>query len=89
MCSFNELEYAWVAKETWAFERSFELSAATLACESVVFSFTGLDTAAMVFLNDGLMCEAGNAFRWLELQLHRQLSSIVHSTDENGKLIMC
>lgn len=87
MCSFHELEYAWVAKETWAFERFFELSAATLACDSVVFCFMGLDIAATLYVNDGLMCEAENAFRCPHL--HLSLSHIVHSTDDNGKLIMC
>lgn len=63
LCSYHELDYAWVAQETWVFERTFELDAATLCCGNRAFLMTGVDTAATFYLNGRAITTLGNAFR--------------------------
>ena len=61
----NELDVQWVGQEDWAYERSFDVTAALLAEDRVDLSCDCLDTIAEVFLNGKKVGSADNMFvRW-------------------------
>src|SRR5271157_165622 len=61
----NELEVQWVGREDWAYERSFDLDAATLREERIELTFESLDTIADVSLNGKKIGSVDNMFvRW-------------------------
>eukprot|EP00803_Ostreobium_quekettii_P007189 evm.model.scf_973.2 EVM.evm.TU.scf_973.2 scf_973:5640-12165(-) len=62
----NELEYRWVAKETWVFLRPFQLSEETLQHCHADLVLSGVDTVAEVDLNGTTVATLRNAHR-----LHR------------------
>jgi len=58
-----ELDVQWVAKSTWEFYRSFEVSTDILKKPNVFLVCDGLDTLAEVYLNDELVGKSNNMFR--------------------------
>ena len=59
----NELQYKWVAEETWLFERIFEIDADTLAYKHREWLFMGLDVEAGIIFNNNTIFRRQNAFR--------------------------
>ncbi|MGA2378934.1 MAG: sugar-binding domain-containing protein [Spirochaetia bacterium] len=61
----NELEVQWVGREDWAYERSFDVDAATLEEARIHLTFECLDTLADIYLNGKKVGSADNMFvRW-------------------------
>lgn len=59
----NEEKLQWIEQEDWEFQCTFEVDAAVLTHKHVEMVFKGLDTYAMVYVNDSLVLEANNMFR--------------------------
>jgi beta-mannosidase len=59
----NEQKLQWVGKTDWEYRTTFDAPAALLRRRHVELVFEGLDTYAVVFLNDTPVLEADNMFR--------------------------
>ena len=58
----NELDVQWVGRESWAYERSFEVDKAFLSEDEIFFSCDSMDTVAEVFLNGKKIGASDNMF---------------------------
>ena len=59
----NEKKQQWIDKKDWEYKTTFRVTAQTLARENVELVFDGLDTYAVVYLNEQLVLKADNMFR--------------------------
>ncbi|MBC35194.1 MAG: beta-mannosidase [Bacteroidetes bacterium] len=64
----NEDSIQWVADEDWVYELEFEMKAENRK-KNMSLVFEGLDTHAIVYLNDSLILEANNMFRSWEIDV--------------------
>jgi len=62
-CRYNELELRWTTKETWVFQRTFNVSAAQLNYSAVDLLLTGVDTVAEISVDDVRLASTANAHR--------------------------
>ncbi len=62
-CRYNELELRWTTKETWVFQRTFNVSAAQLNYSSIDLLLTGVDTVAEISVDDVRLASVANAHR--------------------------
>ena len=69
----NEDSVQWIAKENWIYHSKFSVLEKTLTKNSHVLCFHGLDTYAKVFLNDSLILQADNMFRFWEVDVSKIL----------------
>jgi len=71
----SEKELLWLEDCTWKYEKSVDVSDTILQHEHVELVFEGLDTYAIVYVNDSIAIVAGNMFReWradIKKWLHR------------------
>ena len=88
----NELEVQWVGREDWAYERSFDVDAATLEEARIHLTFECLDTLADVSLNGKRVGSADNMFvRWRfdakrYLRPGKNLLRVVFTSAENAAI---
>src|SRR5690349_11026883 len=54
----NEKKQQWIDKKDWEYRTTFRVTAQTLARENVELVFEGLDTYAVVYLNEQLVLKA-------------------------------
>jgi len=59
----NERKQQWIDKQDWEYRTTFRVTPQTLKHEHVELVFEGLDTYALVYLNDELLLKADNMFR--------------------------
>jgi beta-mannosidase len=59
----NEAKLQWVGQQSWEYRTTIEATRAMLARKHIDLVFAGLDTYAMVYLNDHLLLTADNMFR--------------------------
>src|SRR5678816_3996476 len=59
----NEKKQQWIDKKDWEYKTTFRVTAPTLARENVELVFEGLDTYAVVYLNEQLVLKSDNMFR--------------------------
>jgi beta-mannosidase len=59
----NEQNVQWVSDTKWEYKTRFNLDPTTLSKNHLQLLFDGLDTYALVYLNDSLILNANNAFR--------------------------
>src|ERR1044072_7971426 len=59
----NEKKQQWIDKKDWEYKTTFRVTAQTLARERVELVVEGLDTYAVVYLNEQLVLKADNMFR--------------------------
>lgn len=59
----NEEKVQWIEREDWEFRCSFDVPAEVLQRKHVEIAFRGVDTYALIFLNDSLILETENMFR--------------------------
>lgn len=90
----NELNLQWISDTIWEYQTQFSVDENTLGKTLQVLNFAGLDTYALVYLNDSLILSTNNAFRhWKAdvkpfLKLENQLkivfvpTSIVEKTEQ-------
>lgn len=82
----NEKDLQWISETEWEYKTSFYLDEETLQSENIELNFEGLDTYALVYLNDSLILKANNAFReWnvdikLLLKAENELRILFEST---------
>ncbi|MCK5146900.1 glycoside hydrolase family 2 protein [bacterium] len=59
----NETTVQWISEKDWIYECTFDISGKDKAHDQVKLRFEGLDTYALVTLNDFLILQADNMFR--------------------------
>ncbi len=59
----NEEKVQWIEREDWEFRCTFDVAPAVLERKHVEMTFRGIDTYALIFLNDSLILETENMFR--------------------------
>lgn len=59
----NEEKLQWIEREDWEFRCTFDAPATVLERKHVEMVFRGIDTYALIFLNDSLILETENMFR--------------------------
>jgi beta-mannosidase len=59
----NEKEIQWIEKEEWEYSTHFSLDEQFLGKKNIEMVFKGLDTYALVYLNNSLILKANNMFR--------------------------
>ena len=59
----NEKKQQWIDKKDWEYRTTFKVTPQTLERENVELVFEGLDTYAVVYLNEQLVLKADNMFR--------------------------
>lgn len=65
----NELKLQWVSEKDWEYKTTFEVDKEMLQKKHIELNFEGLDTYALVFLNDSLILKSNNAFRRYSLDV--------------------
>ncbi len=60
----NEKKVQWVGQSPWVFETEFDVPSSMLSQQQVDLVFEGLDTYSQIKLNDSLIAETDNMFRW-------------------------
>ncbi|RZF43060.1 hypothetical protein LSTR_LSTR001238 [Laodelphax striatellus] len=58
----NDIQYRWVGKEDWTYVARFQVNDNILAKKSVWIVFHGLDTVAVIFLNNVFIGNVNNMF---------------------------
>ncbi|KAK9835150.1 hypothetical protein WJX81_001501 [Elliptochloris bilobata] len=71
---YNELELRWTTKETWTFQRTFNVSAALLNHTAVDLLMTGVDTVADIFVDNVKLASVANAHREYRLPVKAALN---------------
>ncbi len=69
----NEKRLQWIGKTDWEYQKTFNVSAATLKRQNIEIVFLGLDTYANVFLNDKPILDADNMFRTWRVDVKNKL----------------
>lgn len=69
----NEQSLQWIGEKNWIYETTFNVSTDILKKDSVELVFEGLDTYAMVTLNDCVILKANNMFRTWRVQCKQLL----------------
>ena len=59
----NEEKVQWVSEKSWEYKTTFNLSDKTLKKENIELHFEGLDTYAIIYLNNSLLGQTDNAFK--------------------------
>ena len=59
----NESKLQWISEASWEYRKRVEIPAAMLSRQHLELVFDGLDTYALVYLNDKLLLTATNQFR--------------------------
>ncbi len=59
----NEAKLQWVGQQSWEYRTTIDATRAMLSRKHIDLVFAGLDTYAMVYLNDHLLLTADNMFR--------------------------
>ena len=59
---FNDVEYSWVGRQNWIYEKTFELPFHVQNFDNVMLNFEGLDTICDVILNGKLLGSTENMF---------------------------
>jgi len=82
----NELDIQWVGKCDWILEREFQIE----KTENSSISFTFLDTAADVYINDIIAIKANNMFRKWDADISDKLKQgtnkiKIYKSNLNGK----
>ncbi|MBK6932466.1 MAG: glycoside hydrolase family 2 protein [Saprospirales bacterium] len=69
----NEAKLQWIEQEDWEFRCSFDVDSQTIQRKHLELRFQGLDTYAHVYLNDSLILEADNMFRFWQTDVKKHL----------------
>ena len=69
----NEEVLRWIENENWDYSLEFEVTEEFLAYSNLNLIFEGLDTKAVVYLNDSLVLEADNMFRLWQVNVKNLL----------------
>jgi len=69
----NEKKLQWVEKEDWEYRTTFDVPQDILKNDQVFLHFDGLDTYADVYLNNKLVLQTDNMFRYWDLPCKKQL----------------
>ena len=69
----NEQKLQWIGKTDWEYRTQFNLNTEFLQHKNIQLVFEGLDTYAIVFLNDAKVLSANNMFRRWEVNCERDL----------------
>ena len=59
----NEENVQWVSETDWEYKLEFDLDEETLEKKHLELNFEGLDTYALIYLNDSLIVKTNNMFR--------------------------
>ena len=65
----NEDSIQWISEKNWTYKKSFSVPDELLTLKKHYLQFDGLDTYALVYLNDSLILSANNAFRRWEIDI--------------------
>uniref|UniRef100_UPI004048449A beta-mannosidase n=1 Tax=Polaribacter sp. TaxID=1920175 RepID=UPI004048449A len=71
----NEDSVQWVSKKDWEYKSVFKVTQNTLDKSHIEMTFEGLDTYAMVYLNNNLILTSSNAFRTYSIDVKEQLKT--------------
>ena len=71
----NEDSIQWVSEKNWTYKKSFSVPDELLKLKKHYLKFDGLDTYALVYLNDSLILSANNAFRRWEIDISNCLKT--------------
>jgi beta-mannosidase len=69
----NEKQLQWIEDQFWVYQTNFNISKKELTAQNKELVFYGLDTDALVYLNDSLVLEAKNMFRTWRIQVQKLL----------------
>ncbi|MHB1688624.1 MAG: glycoside hydrolase family 2 protein [Ignavibacteriaceae bacterium] len=78
--SDNEIKLQWIGKQNWVYKTSFNLPENFNGSQNIFLVFEGVDTSAVIILNDTLLGTVENMFRSYKFEISKLL------TKENNEL---
>ena len=69
----NEKQLQWIGRQDWIYERTFRVTAAMLAKQSVLLNCDSLDTIATIFINNRRVTRSENMFVRLRVEVKKYL----------------
>jgi beta-mannosidase len=69
----NENKFGWIEEQIWEFNSHFSITEQQMQKDFIALDFPGIDTYAVIFLNDSLIGYAQNAFRPYHFEVKNKL----------------
>lgn len=69
----NEKKLQWIEEENWVYQTSFSITKNEIDNQNILLQFDGLDTDAIVYLNDSKILSANNMFRMWKIDAKKLL----------------
>lgn len=94
----NEKKLQWIEEENWVYQTSFSITKNEIDNQNILLQFDGLDTDAIVYLNDSKILSTNNMFRTWKVEVKKLLkvgknelrveflSSVKKAKEESKKL---
>ena len=67
----NEKQLQWIEEQYWVYQTKFTISKKEILTQNKELIFYGLDTDALVYVNDSLVLEANNMFRTWRIPIQK------------------
>lgn len=67
----NEKQLQWIEEQNWVYQTKFLISKKEIAAQNKELIFYGLDTDALVYVNDSLVLKANNMFRTWHIPIQK------------------
>ncbi|HLP65647.1 beta-mannosidase [Flavobacterium sp.] len=69
----NEKKLQWIEEENWEYQTSFSITKNEIDNQNILLQFDGLDTDAIVYLNNSKILSANNMFRTWKIEVKKLL----------------
>jgi len=71
----NEEDLMWIGEKDWDYSRKFEVDTETLKAKKILLSAQGLDTLAVIYINQEKIAETNNMYRVWEFEINEYLKA--------------